>query len=348
MTEDIDYVNCLYTLLAHGFTNDNSIKLIIFFIGEGDNGKSALMNLVKLILQDFICSDASKAILKKGNSCLDTELVMLIGKRVATLSELRKEDNLDINRVKNISGDDKNIMLRPNANSSQIPTIIDCKIMIPTNEMPTIPQKDSALLKRFGCFNFCNTFERSSEKLKEIMSMRNHVFTYLCTLASKLTLNKFQFSMCHQMLSYTSEIKSSIDTVKGFVNDMIDFTDKHSDYITAFELYNAYKSYCEERGFTSHDILNNLTFGKKITKDYNLKDKKGPKKISKITKDCYFCIKKKIVIVIDNDSDIGEQIPNEMGGPGDEQIPNETEEPKDEYRDDSDTSECIPTGTPDM
>jgi P4 family phage/plasmid primase-like protien len=293
MTEDINYVNCLYTLLAHGLTNDNSIKLIIFFIGDGDNGKSALMNLIKMILQDFICTDASKAILKKGNSCLDTELVMLIGKRVATLSELRKEDNLDINLVKNISGDDKNIMLRPNANSVQISTIIDCKIMIPTNEMPTIPQKDSALLKRFGCFNFCNTFERSSTKLKEIMSMRNHVFTYLCRLASKLTLNNFQFNMCPQMLSYTSEIKGSIDTVKGFVSDMIDFTEVKGDYIITSDLYTMYKSYCEERGFTTNDILHIIPFGKKITKDYNLKNKKGAKKISKKVRDCYFFIKKR-------------------------------------------------------
>jgi P4 family phage/plasmid primase-like protien len=308
MTDNIDYVNCLYTLLAHGLTNDNSIKLIIFFIGDGDNGKSALMNLIKLILQEFICTDASKAILKKGNSCLDTELVMLIGKRVATLSELRKEDNLDINRVKNISGDDKNIMLRPNANSSQINTIIDCKIMIPTNEMPTIPQKDSALLKRFGCFNFCNTFERSSEKLKEINSKKNDLFTYLSKLASKLTLIKFQFNMCPEMLSYTSEIKSSIDTVKGFVNDMIDFTNEDSDFISASDLYTMYKSYCEERGFTGNDILNNIAFGKKITKGYNLKNKKKTKTIAGKSQDCYLFLKKRIVI--DNDSDIGECIYN--------------------------------------
>jgi P4 family phage/plasmid primase-like protien len=300
MTDDITYVICLFTLLAHGLTTDNSIKLLIFFIGCGDNGKTAFMTLYKSLLKDLICTDASKAILKKGNSCLDTEKFMLIGKRVATLSELRQEDQLDINFVKQVTGDDKTIMLRPKADSSQIPVLIDCKIYVPTNEMPTIPEKDNALLKRIGCFNFCNVFERSSEKLKEIMSKKNDLFTYLCILASQLTLNKFEFHMCPQMLNFTTQVKDDIDTVQGFVNTCIEFTEDSNDFITANDLFFLYTNYCN---MNDVKFLSNIAFGKKFTKKYgyNTRERKRQKKINGKPFDTYFFLKKRIIMEDESD-----------------------------------------------
>jgi len=301
MTDDVDYVICLFTLLAHGLTNDNSIKLLIFFIGCGDNGKTAFMTLYKSLLKDFICNDASKAILKKGNSCLDTEKFMLIGKRVATLSELRQEDLLDINFVKQVTGDDKTIMLRPKADSSQIPVLIDCKIYVPTNEMPTIPEKDNALLKRVGCFNFCNVFERSSEKLKEIMSMKNDLFTYLCILASQLTLNKFEFHMCPQMLNFTTQVKDDIDTIQGFVNTCIEFTEDSNDFITANDLFSLYTNYCHMNDVKG--IASIIPFGKTFTKKYgyNTRERKRQKKINGKPWDTYFFLKKRVIMEDEND-----------------------------------------------
>jgi P4 family phage/plasmid primase-like protien len=297
VTKDEKYVNCFYTLFAHGLTNDNSIKLLIFLIGEGDNGKSAYMNLIKKVYQNAICTDASKTVTKgRGNSCLDTELVMLVGKRVATLSELQKEDSLNISFVKKITGNDRNIMIRPSANSQQIEVIIDPKFYIPTNELPDIPQKDKALLNRFGCFNFCNTFEKSKTKELEILSKRDDLFTYLCILASELTQQKFAFEMCDEMRAYTEQIKSSIDTVKGFVNERIEFTENKEDFIKASDLYERYVSYCgSSDDIEPKNILSQTAFGTKFTKDFkfNSKEKKRECKINKKTCWTYFFIKMK-------------------------------------------------------
>lgn len=336
-TKDLSYIDNFITLFSHALTNDNSIKLINLLIGNGDNGKSAWMNLFKYILGDFICSDASKAILKRGNSCLDTEKFILVGKRVASLSELSDDSPLDVEFIKKVTGDDKDIYIRPKSDSVQIRVCMDCKFYIPSNEVPKIYQKDGgAFMKRFCYIEFPNVFERSSDKMKEIMSKSNDVFTLFCNFASRLTRNKFQFTMCNQMQRYTNEIKEEIDTVKGFISNNIDFTNESDDYITASNLYNTYKLYCEEKGFTGNDILNKFAFGKKVTKDYkfNTKEKKRTKKIDKKIHDCYFFIKERIVI--DDDSKIGECITNEIG------------ESKDNYGDHSNIGDCILTGTPDM
>jgi phage/plasmid-associated DNA primase len=298
MTENLVYIVCFYTLLAHGLTNDNSIKLITFWLGEGDNGKSAMMNLYKSVMGDFCSPDASNAIKQKRGSCLDTEKFVLVGKRVATQSELKKEDNLDTTFVKNVSGDDKEHMLRPKADSVQIPVIIDCKFIIPSNEMPHIPERDHALLKRLVCFNFCNTFARSSEKMKEILSKKHDLFTYLCNLASELTQKKFVFTQCEEMTAYTREIKNSFDSVGAFMDDWMEMTDNVEDFITAHDLYNLYYAYCiaDKSERNKREPLNKDAFGKALRKDpynYNCKERKKKKKVGKVAKDCYFFIKRK-------------------------------------------------------
>ena len=297
MTDDVDYVNCLLILIAHGLTNDNSIKIVRLFIGEGQNGKSAMMNLIKIIFgEDSMCTDASKAILKKGNSCLDTEKAILIGKRSATMSELKKEEELDTTFIKRVTGNDRDFKMRPNANSPQISVILDCKFFIPTNELPIIPARDSALLNRLGCFNFPNVFPQSNEKEREILSKKDDLFTYLCNLASELTQRKFKFEMCTQMMAYTNEIRGEIDTLKGFINERIDFTDNSEDFITSERLFSLYIEYCNEKEIeTNKRVTSKNSFAKKFIKDYkyNGKDKHRCKKNNGVAISTYFFLKER-------------------------------------------------------
>jgi P4 family phage/plasmid primase-like protien len=293
MTENQVYIVCFYTLLAHGLTNDNSIKFMVFWLGEGDNGKSAMMNLYKSVMGDFCCPDASKAILEKKGSCLDTEKFILNGKRVATISELTKQNRLDISFVKSVSGDDKELMLRPKADSVQIPVVIDCKFIIPSNEMPHIPEKDHALLKRILGFSFCNTFERSSDKMKEILSKKDDLFTYLCHLACDLTSQKFLFNPCEEITSFTRTIKNSFDSISGFMDEWIEMTDNAEDYITSRDLHNYYIAYCQRNNREYYEID---PFGKALRKEpynYNCKERKRDKKIGGKSIVCYFFMKKR-------------------------------------------------------
>lgn len=296
MTKNPVYISCFYTLLAHGLTNDNSIKLIMFWLGGGDNGKSVTMNLYKSVMGDFCCPDSSKAILQKGNSCLDTEKFILAGKRVGTIGELKKENKLDTLFVKNVSGDDKELMLRPKADSVQIPVVIDCKFIIPSNEMPHIPEKDGALLKRIVCFNFRNTFARSCEKMKEILSKRDDLFTFLCQLASELTAKKFVFTPCEEITSFTRTIKNTFDSIGGFMDDCMELTDNPGDFITADSLYKMYYAYCVGDMGDKREPLTMDSFGKALRKDpynYNSNERKKYKKISGKCLMCYFFIKRK-------------------------------------------------------
>jgi phage/plasmid-associated DNA primase len=292
-TKDVEYKMCFFIMLAHGLTNDNTIKLITFWIGEGDNGKSAMMSFYKSILGDFCCPDASKAILEKRGSCLDTEKVILIGKRVATISELQKTDKLDITFVKSYVGNDRDFMLRPKSDSAQIRVVIDPKTFIPTNEMPRISEKESAFLSRIVCFNFCNTFPRSSEKMKEIMSKKDDLFSFLCELASELTAKKFLFTQCPQMMTFTRTIKNSFDSVGGFMDDWMEMTNNPEDFMTARDLHDYYVNYCQ---IENREPLHIDAFGKALRKqpyNYNSKERKKPKKIRGKTFDCYFFIKKR-------------------------------------------------------
>lgn len=263
-TQNLVYIEKFITLISHLLTPDNSLKLIIFLYGAGNNGKSLFCNSLKKIFSDFCCTDASKAILeRRGNSCLDTEKYILHGKRSATMSELKKTDKLDVTFVKRVSGNDADISMRIKADSLQKNYKIDCKFIIPCDTLPDLPNDNNALENRLCFISFNNIFSNNPAKKEEVEGMTDHLFSYLCQKASELTQNNFIFEMCDEMTNFTNDTKKSIITCIEFVEEYYELTDNINDKIKFSDLYDEYCNWCRDK-----DVKPMIkdAFGKKMMK----------------------------------------------------------------------------------
>lgn len=248
LTDDISYVDCFFTYFSHFLTNDNSIKKIITLIGERDAGKTAFINLIVSILQDF-CTIAPRRLVvnSKSESVLGTEFFPLIDKRAFFISELQNNECYNETLLKNISGNDKYFKIRGSTNSGYESIIIQAKGIISTNESANY--SEPAFISRLLYVKFPNKFKANSDKLKEILAFKDILFTILCKKAKILIENKYNFVPHENMIKETVKENSSKDSIKSFVEDNLIITENYKDKVLKSTLYPIYTEYCKSNSF---------------------------------------------------------------------------------------------------
>lgn len=241
MTDDPEYIKIFSLLLSSFLTTDTTIKKIMTFIGEPNSGKSVLLLLIRSVFGDFhITAPKRLFIQSKSESVLQTELPPLIYRRVATISELEDTDKFNEGLIKNISGGDP-VQCREDKTYNEI--LLTSKLLMISNYMPMT--KDKALRDRLLCINFKNSFSKSSEKAKEILSMKNHLFSYLCDYAIQLVDLKYKIEPSPQMIEFKKNIfEDQYSSSKEFIKCCIEFTSNPKDRIKKPQMFTIYNEFC--------------------------------------------------------------------------------------------------------
>ena len=244
LTDDMTYIDSFLTYFSHFLTNDNSIKKIITLIGERDAGKTAFINLIISILQDFSTIAPRRLVINsKSESVLGTEFFPLIDKRAFFISELQSNEFYNETLLKNISGNDKYFKVRGSSGSGYESIIIQAKGIISTNESANY--SEPAFISRLLYVKFPNKFKANSDKLKEILAFKDILFTILCHKAKKLIENKYNFVPHENMIKETKKENCSKDSIKSFFEDNLIRTENSKDKILRSSLYPIYTQYCK-------------------------------------------------------------------------------------------------------
>lgn len=169
MCRDEEMIKCLKKALVYGCLGTNDQKKIFVFYGpQGHNGKSLVFTMMNLILGPLF-GDINQTLFKEKEARANKpELLALEKKRFAQITELKREDKMDITFLKTISGRDI-INLRDNyATSDEVQDVLfDFVIYMMTNSFPDVVP-DEALWRRFLFFPFdakftCNLNEVNEE-----------------------------------------------------------------------------------------------------------------------------------------------------------------------------------------
>jgi P4 family phage/plasmid primase-like protien len=145
--------------------------VVFVWWGEaGDNGKSTVMNLLKMILGSY-CKSASKSLFikTKSNSKLTPEREVLKDTRMAVFSETAAEDALNDEVLKMASGDDP-ICINPKY-QAEYEFCSYAKLLIASNHKLAINVSDSAMVCRVKFIPFLTKFvdnpKEDHERLKD-------------------------------------------------------------------------------------------------------------------------------------------------------------------------------------
>lgn len=146
------------------YISGNARKVFQVFHGEGDNGKSTWIEIIKELLGGKAHTYSTSIILNSryGDDKLPPEAADFMGKYVLFGSEVEKGKKLSLGKIKNFTGDDT-IGATPKYKDERIfrPT---WQMILSVNDLPFFDGTDRAFINRLVVLPFDQTFVGSKEE----------------------------------------------------------------------------------------------------------------------------------------------------------------------------------------
>jgi P4 family phage/plasmid primase-like protien len=131
----------------------------LMFIGDsGANGKSQLLNLMKLAMGDFGEKVEVTLLTRKRNNAneANTEKMKLMNKRFAFLSEPEDGEKINIGLLKELTGSEE--IVARGLYQDAMSFVMEAKLFLACNELPEIKGEDTALWRRIRVIDFPSRF----------------------------------------------------------------------------------------------------------------------------------------------------------------------------------------------
>jgi P4 family phage/plasmid primase-like protien len=130
----------------------------LMFIGDGANGKSQLLNLMKAALGEFGEKVEVTLLTRKRNNAneANTEKIKLMNKRFAFLSEPEDGEKINIGLLKELTGSEE--IVARGLYQDSISFVMEAKLFLACNELPEIKGEDTALWRRIRVIDFPSRF----------------------------------------------------------------------------------------------------------------------------------------------------------------------------------------------
>jgi P4 family phage/plasmid primase-like protien len=136
----------------------------LMFIGDGANGKSQLLNLMKLAMGEFGEKVEVTLLTRKRNNAneANTEKIKLMNKRFAFLSEPEDGEKINIGLLKELTGSEE--IVARGLYQESVSFVMEAKLYLACNELPEIKGEDTALWRRIRVVDFPSRFVDEPKK----------------------------------------------------------------------------------------------------------------------------------------------------------------------------------------
>lgn len=139
----------------------------LMFIGDGANGKSQLLNLMKLTMGDLGEKVEVTLLTRKRNNAneANTEKIKLMNKRFAFLSEPEDGEKINIGLLKELTGSEE--IVARGLYQEAVSFVMEAKLFLACNELPEIKGEDTALWRRIRVIDFPSRFVEDPKEENE-------------------------------------------------------------------------------------------------------------------------------------------------------------------------------------
>jgi len=255
----VEMVHFLQRALGYSLTGDCREQCQFLLWGSGANGKSTLVNAVSRIMGSYWRNTPTETLLarNKGGE-IPTDLARLDGPRFVTAKEVDQGRRLSESLVKELTGQDP-ISARF-LYGEYFDYIPQFKLWISSNNKPEIRGADNAIWRRVMFVRFLLELakaERDEELLDKLWAEAPGILAWLvrgCRWWQEEGLNPPE-----EVLEATAEYRAEMDRLADFLTDRCLVGRGLS--ATSKELYEAYRSWCEDQGLTEKERLKQRSFG---------------------------------------------------------------------------------------
>lgn len=252
-TKLISFIQRLFGSAISGDVIEHRIP--VFWGENGRNGKGTLIEVIKKVLGDLICPIPSEMLLKQSNSRSSAgaspDIMLLKGKRIVYASETEEGRQIDVSKIKWLSGGDTLIArgVWDKYFSEFDPTH---SLFILTNHKPRIPAGENAIWERIFLIPFELTFVDDIKKsyhrkrdpyLKEkLLKEKSGILSWL--IRGHIAWQREGLNPPDIVIQHTHQYKEDENSIKSFIKDCC--IEKENDETYFKDLFNEYKSWCTD------------------------------------------------------------------------------------------------------
>ncbi len=231
----------------------NSLELFTILTGKGRNGKSKLIELLKMTFGDYYGSVKSQLFTRPqpDASAPDPGLLNLQRKKLVISSEPEKNQKLNSGFIKFITGRDST-QLRACHQNEMVdfePTFITLFVC---NDIPETDDIDTAFSKRLRCINFPTEFcdKPTKDNQKQINTAINENFNSWRNDLMLLLIEHYKIYQTEKklvatknILKWTKKYEAETDVYLQFLNECTE--EKEGEKIKSSILYSVFKEWWE-------------------------------------------------------------------------------------------------------
>ena len=244
--EERDYMLTYLSIALFG----NALELFTILTGCGRNGKSKLVELLKVTFGEYFGSVQSQLFTRPrpdANSP-DPGLLSLSRKKIVVASEPEKNNKLNSGFIKFITGRDSTTLRNCHSNdmiefTANFVTLLIC------NDIPECDDIDNAFSKRLRCINFPTEFVmnpiKENQKLMNVNINNNFEYWKLDFMLLLIDYYK-KYIVTHELkpteniLKWTNQYQEDTDLYLQYLNEN---TEKSNSHLKTFDLYDNFKTW---------------------------------------------------------------------------------------------------------
>ena len=261
----------LQRLLGVCITGEPHIQQLVFFHGQGANGKSVLIELMQNLFGEYCTPIQTEMLMRQQRSSQgpSPDILQLKGARLAFCNELNEGARLDESRVKQLTGGDTLVGRAPYAKAELSFRPSHNLIMI-GNHQPSVSDTSEGMWRRLLLIPFDHTIpedKRDPNLLTKLLEEAPGILNWL--IEGLVDYRENGLNAPEAVSQATKEYRSEEDILGIFIEEkFIRKLEGKTDCQTAYSLYMAW---CYQNG---HGALSKAKFTRRL-KTHNINRDKG-------------------------------------------------------------------------
>ena len=261
---DQELIHFIQKIIGYSLTGSNSEQVMFILYGNGRNGKSVLLNIIKYIFGSYAKTMNATTIMQKrmgSSQGATSDIARLEGARLVVSSEANEGDRLDESLVKQMTGGDTLVARYQYGKDFEFDPVF--KLFMATNHKPKIYGTDEGIWRRLVIIPFTHTVKKENvdKKLEDKLKAES-MGILKWAIEGAMMWQSEGLNPPDVIQKAGKEYRKEMDIIEAFIDECCVTNDSYK--VKASELFDAYKNWANEtnnwEGINSLEKLLNVLF----------------------------------------------------------------------------------------
>lgn len=263
---DQELIHFIQKIVGYSLTGSNAEQVMFILFGNGRNGKSVLLNIIKYISGSYAKTMNATTIMQKHNSGGQgptSDIARLEGARLVVSSEANEGDRIDESLIKQMTGGDTLVARYSYGRDFEFDPVF--KLWMATNHMPKIYGTDEGIWRRLIIIPFTHTVKKENiDKNLEDKLKAESMGILKWAIDGAMMWQREGLNPPEIIKQASQDYREEMDIIEAFISESCVTGDAFK--VKASELFDAYKKWADETN--NWEGMSNTKFGMEISKRF--------------------------------------------------------------------------------